>query len=197
MSEKPHDQGPVFHAGFMELVHIHKNIEKIFQHEPKLTEEQIKENKSIMMDEPAISDALEAICSGQSLAYSCLFDNGRKRGTETKSMYRLRMERVSRIRDACKDINIVELGKRGVRNAIVHLDERLTQAIIEGRMETYLWNVSLSSTGGIKFPPRTSFIRVYFFKEDELIVFDEKLKLRPLLDEVKKVMAALRIKPSP
>lgn len=184
------DQTTIIQAGIKALAEVDFGLNVIMKHKPG---DEITGPPYTIISQPEISESLQRICSSQAVAYSCLFDDGR-RHSESPRLANLRLERVRQVRDLCKGIDLTEMRSRGVRNALAHFDERYLKAIVEhGTKGGWLQDLALSHKAAVDLGPDAEqrMIRVYIYDEDILYAFGETLRLKRLRQEIDAVIARL------
>ena len=81
--------------------------------------------------------------------------------------------------------------KRGPRNALYHLDERMLREIDREPNGIWLQDLGLSHTKGGFTTDEKKMLRVYIFREDRMIIMGEVLKLKPLRAEIDAIISSL------
>lgn len=146
-----------------------------------------------------IAEAIERLCSSQARAFGCLFDDGKRHG-EPELLKKLRLERVKRVKDRCKEIPVTNLANKGVRNALAHFDERFLKSVsLTPKASTISWLAA--SNRGVFTPDEVDgvivYLGIYFFDSDELCLFDEVLHLEGLRREIEQIVSAFNYKIDP
>ncbi|MCZ8087630.1 MAG: hypothetical protein O9257_09910 [Brevundimonas sp.] len=184
------DQTPITQAGINALAVVDFNLNLVMSHRPGA---EITGPPYAIVSQREIAEALQRICSSQAVAYACLFDDGH-RASEAPRLRNLRLERVRQIRDRCKGVDLTEMRRRGVRNALAHFDERYLKALVDhGGKGGWLQDLALSHKAAIDIGPDAEqrMIRVYVYNEDVLYLFGETLRLKRLRGEIDAILARL------
>lgn len=184
------DQTQIVLAGVNALAAVDYHINVVMRHRPG---PEITGPPYTIINQPEIAEALQRICVSQAVAYACLLDDGR-RASEAPRLSKLRLERVAQVRERCKGVDVAEMRRRGVRNALAHFDERYLKAIVEhGHEGGWLQDIALSHRAAFDMGTNAEqrMIRVYVYDEDVLYLFGETLRLLRLREEVDAVLACL------
>lgn len=173
-------QGQIIKAGLDQLQLMVSAIDAILSLRP--AEADTEGPPYVIVNNAQIHQALINLCTAQATAYACLFDDGTRK-TESPRHNKMRLARVSEIKNICSAVSVDQLRRRGVRNALAHFDERLLKQLDRKTNAPWFQDLGLSHKDIFSPIDEGKMIRVYLFREDKLIMLGEELSLIPLREE--------------
>lgn len=191
MARAPLDQRHIVQFGIQAAADCLAEIRTVWQltrrHDPD-------RQRGWMMPDPEIKRTIAAVCATQSTAYSCLFDNGR-RSTENERYRQMRLARVEGIRQLCRGLDLSEISKRGIRNALAHFDERFLKAIVEHPNGGWVSGLAMGYRDQFRNGPEGDqrLINVYVIETDDAHLFGETLNLGRLDAQIRAVLKRLGV----
>lgn len=142
-----------------------------------------------------IPSTLSNLCYQAGLASTILFDDCKKKRSESSTSYKLRIERVAYVKKWCatRGLKTPTLENRSMRNALTHIDEYMADALTkEG--STGWWIDSALKSRAEFMPPagiKMQFCRSYVNDEDKLLHLDKELSLKSLEEECSALLAVV------
>lgn len=178
------DQTEIIEEGLSNIGEIIYLVDKLRGMIPE-----VPEGKRATISNPELPRTIYDICDRQAMAYSCLFDDAKTRMKEPPPQRRLRHDRVRLVKDTCGNAEFPNLANKGVRNALVHWDDFMLDAIMRGVARPSLTDLAFSHRDGFGFDAsRLLLIRVYFAETDVIHLFDHELHVGALKAEAQLVL---------
>ncbi|WP_156410519.1 hypothetical protein [Bosea sp. Root381] len=185
------DQTAIIEVGIKAIQAMDYLIGKILDLRPPISDQ--VGPPYLLISNPTLPEAVEALCHYQALAYSCLFDDGARPASEGTHFKKLRLARVAEFRRRCPQVEINHLRNRGFRNAIAHFDERYLKLLEQQPNDPRFQDLALSHRSAINIGPgsESRLIRVICYDENRVYLFGESINIVELRAEGEAIIRAL------